>query len=255
MTLSLSRPLAALALAATLAAAAGPAAAFDPAAMSAEDRAAFDAAVRDYLLRNPEVLLEAIDILNARQAAAQAEADARLVAANAGALYDDGFSWVGGNPEGDVTLVEFIDYRCGVCRRANPDVWSLVEGDGNIRIVVKEFPILGPESELSSRFAIATLQLAGPDAYERAYRGLIELRASVNPASLTRLGEALGLDTPAILARMQAPEVTRVIEETRALALRLQITGTPTFVFGDRMVRGLVPLADMQRLVAEVRAN
>lgn len=246
---------AALAAAAVALALPGPAAAFDPAAMSAAERTAFDAAIRDYLLRNPEVLLEAIDVLNARQAAAQADADLRLVAANAEALFDDGYSWVGGNPDGDVTVVAFIDYRCTYCRRAHPDVWELVASDGNLRVIVKELPVLGPESELAARFAIAALQLAGPDAYGKVHHALIEVRSAINPTTLTRLGEALGLDAQAILARTGAPEVTQVIEATRALAVRLQINGTPAFVFGDRMARGLIPLADMQRLVDEARAN
>lgn len=251
-----TRPLPRLLAAALLCAGiAGPAAAFDPAAMSAEERAAFNAAVRSYLLENPEVLLEAIEILNAREAAAQAAADERLVAENAAELFEDGHSWVGGNPDGDVTIVEFLDYRCGVCRRAHPEVWGLVRGDGNIRYVVKEFPILGPDSEASARFAVATLRVAGPEAYERVHNALIEMRPPASEANLRRLAGELGLDGGAILAAMSDPEVTRILEANRALGIRLKVSGTPTFVIGGRMVRGLLPAADLERIVEEERAE
>ena len=97
--------------------------------------------------------MEAVQILEDRQAAQEAEAGAGMIATNAEALFDDGYSYIGGNPEGDVTLVEFLDYRCGYCKRAHPEVAELLAGDGNIRLIVKEFPILGEESTLSSRFA------------------------------------------------------------------------------------------------------
>ena len=102
-----------------------------------------------YLLENPEVLVEAMDVLNARQAAADAQNDATLVKTNADAIFNDPASWVGGNPEGDITLVEFTDYRCGYCRKAYDEVAELVKSDGNIRFIVKEFPILG-EASLTS---------------------------------------------------------------------------------------------------------
>jgi len=250
----LRRALAAAAAVAALALAA-PAAALDLSAMTAAEREAFGAAVRAYLLEHPEVLLEAVDVLNARQAEAQAGADAALVAANLPAILDDGFSWVGGNPEGDVTVVEFLDYRCAVCRRVHPDIHALLEGDGNIRYIVKEFPILGPQSDLSSAFAIATLLQAGAEAYGAMSVALMELEAPATEPTLVRLAGELGLDGEAIRARMDDPEVGRRITETRALAIRLQINGTPTFVFDDRMVRGQVPIETMRTVVAELRAD
>lgn len=259
MMMRLAGPARALRRALAVAAAAGafalPAGALDLGAMTEAERAAFGAAVRAYLLEHPEVLIEAVDVLNARQADAQAGADAALVAANLAAIADDGFSWVGGNPEGDVTVVEFLDYRCGVCRRTHPEVWELIAADGNIRYIVKEFPILGPQSDLSSAFAIATLIEAGPEAYGAMSKALMELDAAATEPTLARLAEAFELDGAAILARMADPEVERRIAETRELAIRLQINGTPTFVIGDRMVRGQVPLATMQTLVADQRAD
>ena len=223
--------------------------------MSDGARDAFRAEVRAYLLENPEVLMEALGVLEARDADAQAAADAALIEARRAAIFEDDRSWVGGNPEGDVTLVEFMDYRCGYCRRAFAEVEDLVSSDGGVRFVLKEFPILGEQSEMASRFAIAVRQLHGDDAYKDAHDALMALDADIDAATLGRLAEGLALDPAPILAAMESDAVTAVIEENRALAQALGITGTPTFVMGDRMVRGYVPLEGMQALLIEERAG
>lgn len=230
-----------------------PAGAFDLSAMSDAERDAFRAEIRAYLLENPEVIMEAVDVLEQRQADAQAASDQTLVEVNADALYDDGFSYVGGNPDGDITMVEFIDYRCGYCRRAHPEVAELLASDGNIRLIVKEFPILGEQSVLSSQFAVAVKQIAGPDAYKAVSDALITFRGDINRDSLTRLAEDNSLDAEAILDRMSGPEVAEEIQKTRELAQRLQISGTPTFVLGGQMLRGYVPLDGMQQIVEQAR--
>lgn len=154
---------ASLALAAALTAA--PLAADGIGDMTDAERATFRAEIRDYLLQNPEVLLEAIAVLEQRQAQAETMQDQAMVMANAAALFESEHDWEGGNPEGDIVLVEFMDYRCGYCRRAQPDVERLISTDGNIRYIVKEFPILGDESIMASRFAISARQNIGDDAY------------------------------------------------------------------------------------------
>jgi protein-disulfide isomerase len=204
-------------------------------------------------MENPEVLMEAIGVLEQREAAAQAEADAATIEALSDRIFDTERSWVGGNPEGDVTLVEFIDYKCGYCRRAFPEVQELVASDGNIRLIVKEFPILGEQSVLASRFAIATLQVEGADAYKQVHDRLIAMRGDMNELALELVAEELGLDVEAIVARMDDEAVTEVIRANHALAQELSISGTPTYVLGDRMVRGYVPLDGMRAMVAEER--
>lgn len=223
--------------------------------MSDADRTAFGAQVRAYLLDNPEVIMEAVQVLERRQAEAQAQDDLSLVANNAEALFEDGYSWVGGNPEGDITVVEFLDYRCGYCRRAHPDVLELVSSDGNIRYIVKEFPILGENSVLSSRFALAVREVAGDEAYEAANEALMALNAEMEPTVMRRLAETLGLEADAVIAAMDSDDITRQLADTRALAQILQISGTPTFVMGDQLVRGYVPLETMQEIVAEARQD
>ncbi|MDX5412638.1 MAG: DsbA family protein [Rhodobacterales bacterium] len=230
-----------------------PAQAFDITSMSDEERAALRAEIRSYLLDNPEVIMEAVSVLEQRQAEAQAQGDIDLVRVNADAIFNDGHSWVGGNPEGDITLVEFTDYRCSFCRRAHPELEQLLELDGNIRFIIKEFPILGEESVLSSRFAIAVKQIAGDEAYKAAHDVLIGYRGNITPEALERIAGDLDLDAAAILAHMTSEEVTQVIAENHALAGRLQISGTPTFILEDQMLRGYMPLADMQAVVAQTR--
>ena len=134
--------------------------------MTNAEREAFRAEVRAYLLENPEVIMEAVGILEAREQQARINADLEMARANQDALFNDPTSFVGGNPDGDITIVEFMDYRCGFCKRAFPEVQALLENDGNIRYVIKELPILGEQSVLASRFAIATKQIAGDEAYK-----------------------------------------------------------------------------------------
>jgi protein-disulfide isomerase len=232
-----------------------PAQALDINAMTDAERSAFRDEVRAYLMDNPEVIIEAVNLLEQRKAETQAQADFTLVEVNKDAIFDDGYSWVGGNPDGDVTLVEFMDYRCGFCRRAVPEVAGLLADDGNIRWIIKEFPILGEASMISARFAIATKQVAGADAYKLVHDALMELNGDPTEVALRRLADGLLLDSDAILARMSSDEVTAEIAETRELAQRLQITGTPTFVMNDELLRGFLPGDEMARIVAEKRGE
>ncbi len=232
-----------------------PAQGFDLSNMTEAERSAFGDGVRQYLLENPEVIMEAVAVLEARQAEAQAQGDIDLVRSNADAIFDDGHSWVGGNPDGDITLVEFMDYRCGYCKRAFDQVNALLSSDGNIRFILKEFPILGDESVLASRFAIATQQSLGDEAYKAVHDGLMLLEGGINETSLSRLAESLGYDPKPILAHMDSDAVSEVIEENQILAQRLSISGTPSFVMGDQMLRGYLPADEMQKIAAEIRKN
>ncbi|WP_422001284.1 DsbA family protein [Roseovarius mucosus] len=232
-----------------------PAAALDLESLSDADRTLLRAEIRDYLLANPEVIMEAVAVLEEREAKGQAEADSDLVKVNAEALFNDPNSWVGGNLDGDLTLVEFMDYRCSYCRRAHEDVKGLLAADGNIRFIIKEFPILGEESVMASRFAIATRQVAGDEAYASVHDALMAYSGSMSEAGFTRLADSLGLDAPAIIAEMNSDAVTQVIAANHALGQRMQISGTPSFVMGDQMLRGYLPQDAMQRIADEIRAQ
>lgn len=232
-----------------------PAHALDLDNLSEADRATLHDEIRAYLLQNPEVIMEAVAVLEERQNEGQAQADADLVRANADAIFDDGHSWVGGNPDGDVTLVEFMDYRCGYCRRAADEVESLLEADGDIRFIVKEFPILGEESLRASRFAVATQQTAGDDAYKAVHDALMTYNGTMNETGFLRLADSLGLDANAIIAEMDSDSVSDVIAANHALGRELQINGTPSFVMGEQMLRGFLPQDAMQQVVDDIRAN
>ena len=151
--------------------------------------------------------------------------------------------------------MEFLDYRCGYCKRAFPEVESLVETDGNIRVVVKEFPILGEQSLLAAQFAIATLQTAGDEAYKQVHDALMTFNGDISEPALRRLAEGFGIDADAIIAHMDSDEVAGVIAANHALGQRMNITGTPTFVMDEQMLRGYVPLDVMQQIAAEVRKD
>lgn len=244
-----------LALALALSAASAPAQEMSPIPpLEDTERSALHAEIRAYLLDNPEILVEMLALLEEKQQAEAVANDRDLIARNAEAIFDDGFSFVGGNPEGSLTVVEFLDYQCGYCRRAHPEVAELIEADGDIRWIVKELPILGEDSLTASRVAIATLIQAGPEAYAEVNDALMRLDGPVSDARLDAVLEAAGLDSEEIRTNMNDPEVDRRIAETRDLARRLQVSGTPTFIFDARMVRGYLPLADMEGLVEELRA-
>lgn len=223
--------------------------------LSAEDRAALREEFRAFLLDEPEILMEALAVLEQRQVVAQAMQDADIINAASQMIFDDGFSHVGGNPEGDVTIVEFIDYRCGYCRKAFPEVNDLVDTDGNIRIIYKEFPILGEESLLAGRFAVASQLALGEEAYGKLHDALMTMRGNVTEKSLKNQAERLGLDGDAIWAEMENPEIEMRLGATQMLASQLGLNGTPSFIIGDQIVRGYEPLASMAERVETARTN
>ena len=217
------------------------------------ERDQFRAEVRAYLLDHPEVLMEAIQVLQDRQAQEQEAAQGDMITAHADAIFNDGYSWTGGNLDGDITLVEFTDYRCGYCRKAFEEVEELVKTDGKIRFVLKEFPILGDDSVAASRVAIATKLLAGDEAYKTLHDALMTYSGGYDDTSMTRLLNGLGLDADAILAARSDPRVAQEINANRTLAQTLQISGTPTFILPGTLLPGYVPLSGMRSIVAELR--
>ncbi len=227
--------------------------AFDLQNMTESERQSFNAAVRAYLLENPEIIFEAVEVFEAREAAQKALSDVEIISSNREEIFNDGRSWVGGNPDGSFTVVEFLDYRCGYCKKAFRDVRALVESDSTIRLVIKEFPILGEESTLASRFAIAIRLTSGGDAYKIAHDELMVLRGAVNQKSLSRIAGRIGVDYAIIKAAMDSPEVDAEIRANYALGQKLSISGTPSFVFQSEMLRGYAPVDTMRQIVNRVR--
>jgi protein-disulfide isomerase len=222
--------------------------------MSDVDRKELREEIRAYLLENPEVLIEAMDVLQAREEKAATLRDVQMVSSLNDVIFHNANDWVGGNPDGDITLVEFMDYRCGYCRQAYAEVEELIKSDGKIRFVVKEFPILGEASLISSQFAISVLQLHGNEAYDKVHDALMTLRGEPSPETLTRLASDLGLEPQPILDRMNSAEVMQVIKDNHELATQMEITGTPAFVLKDTVMRGYAPLDVMRDFVSDARS-
>ncbi|WP_417253739.1 DsbA family protein [Celeribacter sp.] len=232
------------------------ASAFDITDMTDAEREAFRAEVRAYIMENPEMIMEeAYEVYQQRQSEAQVANDADLIAKSADVIYDDENDAVYGNPDGDIVLVEFSDYRCGYCKKAYPDVQALLEKDGNIKLIVKEFPILGEASILAGRFAVATKLAEGNEAYLKLHDELMQARGDVSEGSLRRLANGLEIDADAVIAQMESDEVTAILARNYQLAQDLQISGTPAFILGDQMLRGYLPYDAMVEIVAEVRKN
>ncbi len=227
--------------------------AFEINAMSDEERQIFREEVRAYLLDNPSVLVEAMNVLEKQQQESEFKADELMLQQNADALLNDGISHVSGNLNGDITIVEFMDYRCGYCRKAKPEVAELISSDGNIRLITKEYPILGDDSTESAKMAIAVLQLFGGDAYKKLHNALMKFNGPMNEKSIRMLAKRHELDADKILARMDGPEVAAHIEQMHELGRRMQVSGTPTFVIGGTILRGYVPLKGMRQIVTAER--
>lgn len=191
--------------------------------------------VRDYLLQNPEILIEMSNILEERQHEAQSQAMVSALAENADALYRSNHGYTAGNPDGDVTVVEFFDYNCGFCRRAFQDVLRLIEDDPNVRVVFKELPILRRESEGAARVALAA---RNQGKYFELHQALLEASGLASEASALALAADLGLDVDRLKQDMASKEVETALEETRNVAQRLRVQGTPLYIIGDRIVPG-----------------
>ena len=210
--------------------------------------------VRDYLVNNPEVIIEAINVYQQRaRDAAQAQQKDAMGAMNK-ELTNNPNDPVMGNPDGDVTVVEFFDYRCGFCKRAFTDVQTLLKEDGNIRYVLKEFPILGPESVYASRAAQA-VWLHQKDKYVAFHTAMMTNRGGLGADKVMELAKAAGVDTAQLATQMDDPMVDETLKATATQAAALDITGTPAFIFGSEIQPGAIPLSAMKELVGAMRKH
>jgi len=216
------------------------------------DKAAIEQIVREYLLAHPEVIVEALSAYQQREEAAQAEEQRKALTTRKEELFKNPTSPVLGNPQGDVTLVEFFDYQCGYCKAVHPDVQRLLESDGKIRLVSKEFPILGPASVTASRAALAAQKQGKYDALHKA---LMENRGQLDDDKIMRIAGSVGLDMERLKKDMQAPEIQEILQRNVRLAGELNIRGTPAFIIGDQIVPGAVSLDRLKEMVAQGRAG
>ena len=215
--------------------AAAPARVLSATAFSPAQKKEIEAVIKEYLLNNPDVLLEAQAALEAKMEKQQNERMAGAIKENAAELFKSASAPVAGNPSGDVTVVEFFDYNCGYCKKAFPDLAKVVDGDKNVRLVLKEFPILSKGSEEASKVALAA-RMQGK--YWEFHRAMLELQGQANEASSLKVAEKVGLDMARIRRDMASAEVRREIDDTRKLAQKMGIQGTPHFLVADKIIPG-----------------
>jgi protein-disulfide isomerase len=219
---------------------------------SAPDKTAIEQIVKDYLLAHPEVLMQSLSAYQQKQEAAEAEAQRGALISRQEDLFRNPTSPVIGNPKGDVTLVEFFDYQCGYCKAVHADVRRLLDSDGKVRLVYKEFPILGPASITAARAALAAQRQGKYDALHVA---LMENRGQLDDDKVFRIAGSVGLDVTQLKKDMQAPEINDILQRNLRLASELNIRGTPAFVVGDQIVPGAVSLDKLKELIAAGRAG
>lgn len=201
------------------------------------------------ILENPEIVMQAVEILRERERTAQANQATDALVAYKDLIQSDPNAFVLGNPDGDVTLVEFFDYNCGYCKRATPAVQTMLEEDPNLKVVLREFPILSEGSVFAARAALAS---RAQDKYEEFHFKLMEIpRADEN--SVMKAAADLGMDVDKLRADMDDPMVEEHIATSRKLTEALGFTGTPSFIIGNEIVPGFIPADNMREVIAAQR--
>ncbi len=225
-----------------------------PLALSAQELT--DERIKELALQaireNPQIILEAVQILETEQANAQAQAQTQVLQDERDVLERDPNAPVLGNPDGDVTVVEFFDYNCPFCRRAMPEVQGLLDGDKNVRLVYREWPILGEGSVFAARAALASREQG---KYEEFHWALMGMQERAEEDSIMRIAAEIGLDVEKLRADMDAPEIEEHIATSNRLSQGLGFNGTPSFVIGDNLVPGIIEEEELRSLVEDVRAS
>jgi protein-disulfide isomerase len=224
--------------------------------ISDSQRGEIETIIRQYLLKNPEVLQEAIAELEKKQAAAEAEKHESAVKDNATALFQSKRQVTVGNPQGDVTFVEFFDYNCGYCKRAMSDMFDMMKADPKLKVVLKEFPVLGPGSVEAARVAVAArMQDATGKKYLDFHQRLLGGRGQADKARALAAAKEAGFDMPRLERDLTSDEVKATLEENFKLAEKLGLNGTPSYVIGNSVVVGAVGIEALQEKVSLARCG
>ncbi len=209
--------------------------------------------IRDYLLTNPEILRDAYAALESKQARAEAEQRAGALKTYGEMLTNSPYQAVVGNPKGKVTLVEFFDYNCGYCKQALPDLTRLMKEDGDLRVVLKDFPVLGPGSVEAAQVAIAVKKQFQGEKFWGFHVKLLGTRGQVGKAQALAAARDSGADMDRLTKDMEGPEVQATLQESAKLADALNLTGTPTYVVGDEVVVGAVGYGQIKGRLDNIR--
>ena len=222
--------------------------------MTVQQKLAFENLIREYLLRNPEVIVEAMQTLRSREKAETRNRQEKTLAHMKKDIYEDPSAPVGGNPKGDVTVVEFFDYNCGYCKKVHPTVVELLKSDGNIRYVFKEFPILGNSSVIAARIALAAWNL-DKSKYSDFHTALMQTRGGLSESKILRLAQKSGYDEAMLKIAMKDPKIEASIRKNHAIAQALNITGTPAFIIGNQIIPGAISAETMKKIISEIRGS
>jgi protein-disulfide isomerase len=218
-----------------------------------QQRQAIGEIVKDYLLKNPEILTEVMGELEKRHSEAQRVAQSTALKESRETLLNAPHSFVAGNPKGDVTLVEFFDYNCGYCKRALSDVRTMVKSDPKLRVVLKDFPVLGPDSVEASRVALAVRnQLQGDKLFDY-HAKVLESRGRVNGERAMAVAKDMGVDMARLQKDMDSPAIRAALQENVALGDKLGLSGTPAFIIGEEVIAGAVGIDPLKQVVAGIR--
>ena len=207
--------------------------------------------VLEAIRENPGIVFEAAQLFEQQQQALQAQAAAQVLDTEKATLENDPNAPVLGNPDGDITVVEFFDYNCPYCRRVKPEMEALLAADPNVRVVYREWPILGDGSVFAARAALAS---RNQGKYEDFHWAMMQLKERAEEASILRTAEDIGLDVAQLRRDMNGPEIEEHIQTSMRLAQSLGFSGTPSFVIGDSLAPGLIQADQMIELVDQARA-
>jgi protein-disulfide isomerase len=211
----------------------------------------FEKLVHDYLLDHPEILRDMANKLEANDKLAADTARDITLKTQAKDIFHNPMDAIVGNAKGDVTVVEFMDYNCGWCKKSVVEMQALVAKDKNVRIVMKEFPIFGPGSEYAARAALASVKQG---KYWELHQAMFASEGKITPEVVDQIAKEQGLDVAKMKADMKAADIEATIKKNQALAQSLALTGTPGFIVDDKLIPGYTELANLQAMLATTRA-
>ena len=208
--------------------------------------------IREYILNNPEIVARALELYQLKAKVLESQQAQAALMTQSAALFHDPKTPAAGAGEGGITIVEFFDYRCGYCKRVSPTVAKLLEANPKVRIVYKDFPVLGPESELAAKAALAA-HMQG--AYLKLHQALLEYNGPINSESIAVLASAGGLDAAKLKADMESAEVRAALEANQKLAAAIGVNATPAFVAGTELIPGALDQAALEGLIDRASAK
>jgi protein-disulfide isomerase len=221
-------------------------------AVTPAQKSAFEQIIHDYILQHPEVVIEALQSAEDKMKAQGEERARAAVVERRQELLEDPAAPVAGNPKGDVTIVEFFDYRCPYCKQVEPALEALLKEDRQLRIVYKELPILGKDSVYATRAALAARKQA---KYDKFHTAMMAAKGQIDEKTVLQVAASSGLDIERLKSDMNASEIDDVIKRNYDLAQALDIHGTPAFVIGGELVPGAIDIATMKQKIAAARKS